>query len=855
MVDSSSKTVLKYAVNATYGAGNDALVIKVAQDYYYADVQFRVLVDGKQVGGIYTVSATTNSGQYDTLTLLGDWGLGNHTVKIDYINGYYNAQTGEDSNLAIGSMSMNGVSMLSAPTKMYSAGQRDFGVTLATVNIVGTSGADKLIGTAGDNIITGGTGDDVMTGNGGHDTFVVNRLDGRDTITDFAATGSDSDVIRLSGYAIGSFDALKTHMVQQGSDTFIRLESNSSILLKNVKMTDLTAANFDFTNVMATRQAISQAAGTGADKIVIKLSQDLYVGDNAKFVVSVDGKAIGGTFTTSALYMSGQQDTLTLSGNWGTGNHTVGIAFLNDANNAVTGEDRNLFIESASYNGTDITGVAKQMSTYGYYSFVASAPVVSAPVVVTKPVGSNSNANDSSGSSGNVTVTPPSHDIFNYTGGTGAKTITGFATQGDDSDVLRISGFGLTNGKAAGTSYTSFDSLKSHIVQVGADTVISLSSTDVVTLKNVQASTLSAANFSFLSKLDGAMQVATNGNGWIVFNNTWGSGDYKAGEYSMTATYDSSNLATGTTFTWDYGAQRASYNKILGYPSVMFGSDTFNNAGNVVDPAKALPVQIANLDKFTTSFNVAWGGDKDAYDVSYDIWLTNKPSGDYSNITNEVMIWLHAGNIGTYGNLIGTYSDGTYSAKIYHTGTYTALVPDKDYAAGTVDIADVLKKLQSLGIVSSNEYVNQIDLGAEPIKGSGSLTINSLTYDITSHDANGIVTVDHADGGVTTVTKTGTAKADVLSADGAKIATLIGGAGNDTFLFTKGQTGAVTVSDFHTYTTAAAEHDLLKFAGYGSGATLVHDSGDAWSIHYTGGVDHITLHNVTNLSASDYIFV
>jgi hypothetical protein len=36
--------------------------------------------------------------------------------------------------------------------------------------------------------------------------------------------------------------------------------------------------------------------------------------------------------------------------------------------------------------------------------------------------------------------------------------------------------------------------------------------------------------------------------------------------------------------------------------------------------------------------------------------------------------------------------------------------------------------------------------------------------------------------------------------------------------------------------------------------TLVHDSGDAWSVHYAGGVDHLTLKNVAALYASDYVF-
>lgn len=836
MTIQTSTTGVQAPVSQTFGVGEDVLVLKVAQDYFRENVKFAVLVDGVQVGDVYTISSVYKTGAYDTFTLLGNWGDNGHKVSIKFLNGQYDAATGGDSNLAIVGASYNGVDFIGKVNKLWSTGSYDF-MTDAVHKVTGTSGADKLYGGSGRDIITGGYGDDILSGGAGHDVFVAKRGDGREVITDFTVSGPDADVIRLSNYMIENFGDLKLRTSQQGKDTVLRLDANNAITLKNVDMTKLTAANFEFLNPVAKLQGVNLEAGTGKDTLVVKVTQDLFTGGNAQYTVAVDGVQVGGTFTASAVRMTGQQDTLTLHGNWAPGSHNVTITFLNDAFNTLTLEDRNLNIEGAKLNGVDISGASKLVTSKGAYTFTAA---VLAPVAVA------------------AAVVDTKQDVFSYTSGSGAKAIAGFSATGAGADVLKIDGYGLFNNATAkgAASYATFDDLKSTFTQVGTDTVIKLSSTDSVTLKGVKASELTEDNFSIISKIEGAKSWATN-NGWVVLNNTWGSGDFTYGkDYTVAASYDPHAITSGTTFNWDYPpTMQYSWTKVLGYPSVLFGADTFNDAEGEFDPAHVLPVQIKNLDDFKTSFNVTQGGDVGGFDTSYDIWLTNKPNGIWSDITNEVMIWLHRGDAMGYGKEIGTYTDGNYSATIYHIDNYTALIPDKDYLAGTIDVKDVLQKLQAMGIVSPDEYVNQIDLGSEPFYGKGSLTINSLSYDVTSRDAAGIVTQSHADGGDTSIVKHGTAKGDVMTAGTAKIATLIGGDGNDTFLFKKGEVGAVTVQDFHAVSTGSVEHDLLKFEGYGSGATLVHDSGDAWSIHYTGGVDHITLQGVTSLTSSDYLFV
>jgi Ca2+-binding RTX toxin-like protein len=96
----------------------------------------------------------------------------------------------------------------------------------------------------------------------------------------------------------------------------------------------------------------------------------------------------------------------------------------------------------------------------------------------------------------------------------------------------------------------------------------------------------------------------------------------------------------------------------------------------------------------------------------------------------------------------------------------------------------------------------------------------------------------------------GTGGAETLNGKGGND-WLFGGAGNDTFVYEK-NSGFDTIADFHV-NTGSGEHDLLKLVGYGPEATLTNDA-DVWTVHYTGGEDHIKISGVTQLTHADYLF-
>jgi hypothetical protein len=117
--------------------------------------------------------------------------------------------------------------------------------------------------------------------------------------------------------------------------------------------------------------------GSGSDSLTIKVAEDAYQGD-AQFTVTLDGVQLSGAYVTTASHTAGQLDSFIFKGSWGSGAHTVGLTFINDAFDATTGGDRNLYFQSGSYNGTAFGAPTTQESN-GTMAFSVSATSTSGP--------------------------------------------------------------------------------------------------------------------------------------------------------------------------------------------------------------------------------------------------------------------------------------------------------------------------------------------------------------------------------------------------------------------------------------------------------------------------------------------
>jgi large repetitive protein len=101
-----------------------------------------------------------------------------------------------------------------------------------------------LVGTSGNDVIFATGGSDVLTGGGGQDQFVFKPTGGpssvQHTITDFNAA---TDTLDLRQFQNISTSSLPTEL-QVGNDTLVTLDSQDTLLLKNVAASSLHASDF-----------------------------------------------------------------------------------------------------------------------------------------------------------------------------------------------------------------------------------------------------------------------------------------------------------------------------------------------------------------------------------------------------------------------------------------------------------------------------------------------------------------------------------------------------------------------------------------------------------------------------------
>lgn len=120
--------------------------------------------------------------------------------------------------------------------------------------------------------------------------------------------------------------------------------------------------------------------GTSVDTLTLNMSEDAYQGD-AQFTVAVDGKQVGGVYTADALHSTGDAGVFVLTGSWGSGAHQVAISFINDAYAGTSTTDRNLYVNSISYDGTTNANTTATMCSNGTDMFTigGSTAATSAP--------------------------------------------------------------------------------------------------------------------------------------------------------------------------------------------------------------------------------------------------------------------------------------------------------------------------------------------------------------------------------------------------------------------------------------------------------------------------------------------
>lgn len=97
-----------HLTSAASPVAGDTFVFRVSGDSYQGDPHFQVLVDGHQIGGTLTTSASHAAGQTQDITLTGQFGTGAHDIAVQFLDDVYGGSATADRNLYVHQVSLNG---------------------------------------------------------------------------------------------------------------------------------------------------------------------------------------------------------------------------------------------------------------------------------------------------------------------------------------------------------------------------------------------------------------------------------------------------------------------------------------------------------------------------------------------------------------------------------------------------------------------------------------------------------------------------------------------------------------------------------------------------------------------------
>ncbi len=366
---------------------SDTIVLGLSEDAYLGNAAFTVNVDGTQVGGTQTVTASHTAGQTENFVLLGNFGPGAHTVAVTFTNDL-NGGTAGDRNLYINTVTMDGSTF--------------------TENHAQTSNGTASFSIVAPNYIIPPTAP---------------------TITIAAPVQTiDSSIVTLSGSMTGA--AGTAVEIYNGATAIGTATLNGSGGWSFT--TSLVAGSYNFKAVATDLYGSTATAADPAyfvypttDTLVLSLAEDAYLGD-AQFTVSVDGTQIGGVQSVTASQAAGQTENFALTGAFGPGPHTVAVNFTNDASGP--GGDRNLYIDGITLDGQTTPETWEQKSAGAAY-FTVTTP---ATVTTVKPPAVTIATPVQTAASSTVTLTGTlsgaagtAVEIYNGTSALGTATLNG----------------------------------------------------------------------------------------------------------------------------------------------------------------------------------------------------------------------------------------------------------------------------------------------------------------------------------------------------------------------------------------------------------------------------------------------
>ncbi|MBS0558673.1 MAG: hypothetical protein JSR21_01320 [Proteobacteria bacterium] len=116
---------------ATAAPPPDALVVHLSEDAWNGDAQFVLSIDGKAISTPQAVTTLHSSGSWQDFTFAGSFGAGRHTIGVQFTNDAWGGVSGQDRNLYVNGIDINGQHVGAGVIAMSSAGTTNYTITTA----------------------------------------------------------------------------------------------------------------------------------------------------------------------------------------------------------------------------------------------------------------------------------------------------------------------------------------------------------------------------------------------------------------------------------------------------------------------------------------------------------------------------------------------------------------------------------------------------------------------------------------------------------------------------------------------------------------------------------------------------
>ena len=102
------------------GNGSDSIDLKMAEDQQGGqDAEFTVNVDGQQIGGVQSVSASQSNGQTEDFIFNGNYDTGTHNIAVTFVNNWSYPGTPGDRNLYVDGVTYDGQTVSNTTSPIY----------------------------------------------------------------------------------------------------------------------------------------------------------------------------------------------------------------------------------------------------------------------------------------------------------------------------------------------------------------------------------------------------------------------------------------------------------------------------------------------------------------------------------------------------------------------------------------------------------------------------------------------------------------------------------------------------------------------------------------------------------------